>query len=171
LTFFEPVRKSLDLAAKRIASSQLQLAKPIILSYQFKDSINAHRYFITMNGAALPTTFKEGKLTAYSKTLGTFGLKIDEIAPTIQNQSNNKLDTLNNGAWAWLVKDDFSGIASYSCWQNGKWVPAYYDAKNKVIKAQFQVPFVAGTVLEIRVKDAAGNVRVLQSSMPLAPFK
>ena len=170
-TFFEPVRKSLDLAAKRIGSSQLQLAKPIALSYQLKDSINAHRYFITMNGTALPTTFKEGKLLSSSKTLGTFGLRIDEIAPTIQNQSNNKLDSLNNGAWAWLVKDDFSGIASYTCWQNGKWVPAYYDAKNKVIKAQFQVPFVAGTILEIRVKDAAGNVRVLQSSTPLAPFK
>lgn len=171
LTFFEPVRKSLDLAAKRIASSQVQLAKPVALSYQLKDSINAHRYFITMNGTALATTFQEGKLTAYTKTLGTFGLKMDEIAPTIQNQSNNKLDTLNNGAWSWLVKDDFSGIASYTCWQNGKWVPAYYDAKNKVVKAQFQVPFVAGTVLEIRVKDAAGNVRVLQSSTPLAPFK
>lgn len=170
-TFFEPVRKSLDLAAKRIASSQVQLAKPVALSYQLKDSINAHRYFITMNGTALPTTFQEGKLTAYTKTLGTFGLKMDEIAPTIQNQSNNKLDTLNNGAWSWLVKDDFSGIASYACWQNGKWVPAYYDAKNKVVKAQFQVPFVAGTMLEIRVKDAAGNVRVLQSSTPLAPFK
>ena len=170
-TFFEPVRKSLDLAAKRIGSSQLQLAKPIALSYQLKDSINAHRYFITMNGTALPTTFKEGKLFSSSKTLGTFGLRMDEIAPTIQNQSNNKLDTLNNGAWSWFVKDDFSGVASYTCWQNGKWVPAYYDAKNKVIKAQFQVPFVAGTILEIRVKDAAGNVRVLQSSTPLAPFK
>jgi hypothetical protein len=124
-----------------------------------------------MNGAALPTTYKEGKLTAYSKTLGTFGLKIDEIAPTIQNQTNNKLDTLNNGMWSWLVKDECSGVASYSCYQNGKWVPAYYDAKNKVVKAQFQVPFVAGTVLEIRVKDAAGNERVLQSSTPLAPFK
>ncbi len=170
-TFFEPVRKSLDLASKRIGSSQLQLAKPIALSYQLKDSINAHRYFITMNGTALPTTFKEGELLSSSKTLGTFGLRMDEIAPTIQNQSNNKLDSLNNGAWAWLVKDDFSGIASYTCWQNGKWVPAYYDAKNKVIEAQFQVPFVAGTILEIRVKDAAGNVRVLQSSTPLAPFK
>jgi murein DD-endopeptidase MepM/ murein hydrolase activator NlpD len=170
-TFFEPVRKSLDLAAKRIGSSQFQLAKPIALSYQLKDSINAHRYFITMNGTALPTIFKEGKLLSSSKTLGTFGLRIDETAPTIQNQSNNKLDSINNGAWAWLVKDDFSGISSYTCWQNGKWVPAYYDAKNKVIKAQFQVPFEAGTILEIRVKDAAGNVRVLQSSTPLAPFK
>lgn len=170
-TFFEPVRKSLDLAAKRIATSQVQLAKPIALSCQFKDTLQAHRYFITMNGAVLPTTFKDGKLSSSSKTLGTFGLRIDELAPTIQNQGNNKLDTLNNGAWSWLVKDDFSGIASYSCWQNAKWVPAYYDAKNKVIKAQFQVPFVAGTVLEIRVKDAAGNVRVLQSSTPLAPFK
>lgn len=170
-TFFEPVRKSLDLAEKRIATSQVQLAKPIALSCQLKDTLHAHRYFITMNGAVLPTTFKDGKLLSSSKTLGTFGLRIDEVAPTIQNQGNNKLDTLNNGAWSWLVKDDFSGIASYSCWQNAKWVPAYYDAKNKVIKAQFQVPFVAGTVLEIRVKDAAGNVRVLQSSTPLAPFK
>ena len=170
-TFFEPVRKSLDLAAKRIGSSQFQLAKPIALSYQLKDSINAHRYFITMNGTALPTIFKEGKLLSSSKTLGTFGLRIDETAPTIQNQSNNKLDSINNGAWAWLVKDDFSGISSYTCWQNGKWVPAYYDAQNKVLKAQFQVPFEAGTILEIRVKDAAGNVRVLQSSTPLAPFK
>jgi Peptidase family M23 len=170
-TFFEPARISLDLAAKRIGSSQLQLAKPVTLTYQFTDSSNAHRYFMTMNGVALPTTFKEGKLLSSSKTLGTFGLRIDEIAPTIQNQTNNKLDSLNNGAWTWLVKDDFSGIASYSCWQNGKWVPAYYDAKNKVIKAQFQVPFIAGTILEIRVKDAAGNERVLQSSTPLAPFK
>ena len=170
-TFFEPVRKSLDLAAKRIASNQLLLAKPIALSCQLKDTLNAHRYFITMNGAALATTFANGKLMSSSKTLGTFGLQKDEIAPTIQNQSNNKLDTLNNGAWAWLVKDDFTGVASYSCWQNGKWVPAYYDAKNKLVKAQFQVPFVAGTVLEIRVTDAAGNARVLQSSTPLAPFK
>ena len=170
-TFFEPVRKSLDLAAKRIASNQLLLAKPIALSCQLKDTLNAHRYFITMNGAALATTFANGKLMSSSKTLGTFGLQKDDIAPTIQNQSNNKLDTLNNGAWAWLVKDDFTGVASYSCWQNGKWVPAYYDAKNKLVKAQFQVPFVAGTVLEIRVTDAAGNARVLQSSTPLAPFK
>ena len=170
-TFFEPVRKSLDLAAKRIASNQLLLAKPIALSCQLKDTLNAHRYFITMNGAALATTFANGKLMSSSKTLGTFGLQKDDIAPTIQNQSNNKLDTLNNGAWAWLVKDDFTGVASYSCLQNGKWVPAYYDAKNKLVKAQFQVPFVAGTVLEIRVTDAAGNARVLQSSTPLAPFK
>lgn len=170
-TFFEPVRKSIDLATKRIGSSQFQLAKPVALSYQFKDSSNAHRYVITMNGVALPTTCKEGKLLTSSKTLGTFGLKKDEIAPTLQNQSNNKLDSLNNGEWSWLAKDDFSGIASYTCWQNGKWVPAYYDAKNKIIKAQFKVPFVPGTILEIRVKDAAGNARVLQSSTPLAPFK
>lgn len=171
LTFFEPVRKSLDLAVKRLGTSQMQLSKPVVLSVEFKDSISAKSYIITMNGAALPTVFEQGKLIAYSKTLGTFGLQKDEIAPSVQHQSNNKLDSLNNGNWSWLINDNFSGIASYSCWQNGKWVPAYFDAKRKVINAQFQVPFGAGTVLEIRVKDAAGNERVLQSSIPLAPFK
>lgn len=170
-TFFEPVLKSFDLAVKRLGTSQIQLSKSVALSYAFKDSLSAKGAIITMNGAALFTTSSAGKLVAYAKTLGTFGIQKDEVAPTIQPQSNNKLDSLNNGKWSWLVKDDFSGVASYSCWQNGQWVAAYYDAKNQKITAQFTVPFVVGTRIEIRVKDAAGNERVVQSSTPLAPFK
>jgi hypothetical protein len=124
-----------------------------------------------MNGAPLACRFEDGKLCAEAKMLGTFGLRKDELAPTLIGQANNKLDSLNNGAWTWLLKDDFSGVASYSCWQNGKWIPAYYDAKNQLLRAQFEVPFLPGTSIEIRVSDAAGNQRVIQSSTPLAPFK
>lgn len=170
-TFFEPVRKILDLNLKKLGTNQMQISKPVMLSYEFTDSVLSKAYLITMNGTALSTLNSAGKLVAYSKTLGTFGLQKDEVPPTIQHQSNNKLDSLNNGKWSWLVNDNFSGLASYSCWQNGNWIPAYFDAKRKVIKAQFQVPFGPGTVLEIRVKDAAGNERVLQSSTPLAPFR
>jgi hypothetical protein len=170
-TFFEPVRKILDLNLKKLGTNQMQISKPVMLSYEFTDSVLSKAYLITMNGTALSTLNSAGKLVAYSKTLGTFGLQKDEVPPTIQHQSNNKLDSLNNGKWSWLVNDNFSGVASYSCWQNGNWIPAYFDAKRKVIKAQFQVPFGPGTVLEIRVKDAAGNERVLQSSTPLAPFR
>jgi hypothetical protein len=170
-TFFEPVRKSMDLTAKRIGSAQVQLARPVHLSYQFKDSSAAAQYVLTMNGAPLASRFEEGKLCADAKSLGTLGLRKDELAPTLIGQANNKLDSLNNGAWTWLLKDDFSGVATYSCWQNGKWTPAYYDAKNQQLRTQFEVPFLPGTSIEIRVKDAAGNEKVVQSSTPLAPFK
>jgi murein DD-endopeptidase MepM/ murein hydrolase activator NlpD len=170
-TFFEPVKKSMDLAAKRIASGQVQIARPVHISYQFKDSAAAARYIITMNGSPLSTSRAAGKVSADTKTLGTFGLRKDEIAPTVQNQANNKLDSLNNGAWTWILKDDFSGVASYACWQNGKWIPAYFDAKNQQLRAQFEVPFLPGTLIELKLRDAAGNERVVQSSTPLAPFK
>lgn len=171
LCFFEPTPKSLDLNAKRIGSAAIQLAKPVELTYALKDTSDAKRYCITMNNNCLSTSYKDGKLIATAKSLGTFGLKKDVLAPTITEKTNNKIDSLNNGAWSWLVKDDFSGIASYSCWQNEEWVPAYYDAKNGRISAQLKVPFVAGTRIELRVKDAAGNERVLQRSTPLAPLR
>ncbi|MEN9993622.1 MAG: hypothetical protein RL762_279 [Bacteroidota bacterium] len=170
-TFFEPVRKSIDLTTKCIGSAQVQLARSVHLSYQFKDSSAAAKYVLTMNGVPLTSRFEDGKLCAEAKSLGTFGLRKDELAPTLIGQANNKLDSLNNGAWTWLLKDDFSGVATYSCWQNGKWIPAYYDAKNQQLRAQFEVPFDPGTVIEIRVKDAVGNEKVVQSSTPLAPFK
>jgi hypothetical protein len=55
------------------------------------------------------------------------------------------------------VSDDFSGMAYYACYQNGNWVPAYYDAKTKQISAQFNVPFEENEVLMLLVKDAVGN--------------
>lgn len=171
LTFFEPVRKSIDLNAKSIGTSRMQIARPIHISYDFKDSIAAANYILTMNGVALPTKRVGSSLFAESKSLGLLGMRKDEMAPTIQEQANNKLDSLNNGKWTWLLKDDFSGVSSYSCWQNGQWIPAYYDAKNQQLKANFQVPFSNDTKIELRLKDAVGNERVYQRSTPLAPFK
>ena len=78
----------------------MQLSKPVMLSYEFTDSVFSKSYFITMNGAALSTSKSAGKLVAYSRTLGTFGLQKDEVPPTIQHQSNNKIDSLNNGKWS-----------------------------------------------------------------------
>ncbi|MBM3917375.1 MAG: M23 family metallopeptidase [Sphingomonadales bacterium] len=171
LSFFEPTLKSLDWSTKRVGSASIQLSKPIQISYLLKDTAGAKQFCLTMNNKYLPTAFKDGVLSASSKTLGTFGLRKDMLAPTITEKTNNKLDSLNNGAWSWLVKDDFSGIASYSCWQNAEWVPAYYDAKNGLISAQMRIPFAAGTHIELRVKDAAGNERVIQRSTPLAPLR
>ncbi|MFM7006222.1 MAG: M23 family metallopeptidase [Flavobacteriales bacterium] len=170
-TFFEPVRKSIDLTKNNIGSSRVQLAKAFKLHYALSDTANVRQYCLTMNGSALFTTYKDGYLSADSKNLGTYGVRKDNTAPTIQAQPAKQLDSLNKGAWSWIVRDDLSGISSYSCWQNSKWVPAYYDAKNSLIKAQFNIPFTPGTTIEIRVTDAAGNERVLQSSTPLAPFK
>jgi hypothetical protein len=170
-TFFEPVRKSIDMKTKSIGTSRTQLARPFELRYQGKDSTEVLHYVITMNGSALPTARVGGQLIAESKSLGVFGLRKDETPPILQDQGNNQFDRLNNGKWTWVLKDDFSGIASYGCWQDDKWIPAYFDAKNQQLKANFKVPFKPGTKIVVRVKDAAGNERVYQRSAPLAPLR
>lgn len=156
-TFYEPVLKKLNFQAKTIGSTQTIVQKPIQISYQFSNETLAQKYCITMNGAALPGKFEHGKLTATTKTLGTWGLRQDLIPPVIKENPNNKLDSTSSGKFYWLVSDDFSGIAYYACYQNGNWVPAYYDAKTKQISAQFNVPFKENEVLMLLVKDAVGN--------------
>jgi hypothetical protein len=171
-TFYEPVLKKLNFQAKTIGSAQTIIQKPIQIAYQFSTETQAQKYCITMNGAALPGKFEHGKLTATTKILGAWGLKQDLLAPVIKENPNNKLDSTSSGKFYWLVTDDFSGLAYYACFQNGKWIPAYYDAKTKQISTQFKVPFQENEVLVLLVKDAVGNETKKEWKVPArAPEK
>ncbi|MEY3592384.1 MAG: hypothetical protein RLZZ38_1360 [Bacteroidota bacterium] len=171
-TFYEPIPKKLNFQAKTIGSAQTIIQKPIQIAYQFSTETQAQKYCITMNGAVLPGKFEHGKLTATTKILGTWGLKQDLLAPVIKENPNNKLDSTSSGKFYWLVTDDFSGLAYYACFQNGKWIPAYYDAKTKQISTQFKVPFQENEVLVLLVKDAVGNETKKEWKVPArAPEK
>ncbi|MEN9743869.1 MAG: hypothetical protein RLZZ65_1674 [Bacteroidota bacterium] len=169
-TFYEPVLKKVNLSAKTIGSSSTYIQKPISISYRFGTENLPEKYCITMNGSPLSGTYEYGVLSATTKSLGVFGLKQDLLAPVIKENPKNTTDSTSTGRWAWPVQDDFSGINYYACFQNGKWVPAYYDAKNKFISAQFQVPFLEGDVLEIIVKDAVGNQAKKEWKIPAKPL-
>ena len=168
-TFYEPVLKKLNLSAKTIGSAQTYIQKPIVISYRFTTENNPEKYCIMMNGSPLSGSLKNGILSATTKSMGVYGLKQDLVAPVVKENPKNTMDSTSNGRWAWPVQDDFSGISYYACFQNGKWVPAYYDAKNKFISTQFHVPFQEGELLEIVVRDAVGNQTKKEWKVPVKP--
>jgi murein DD-endopeptidase MepM/ murein hydrolase activator NlpD len=156
-TFYEPVPMKLNFQSKTIGSTQNIVQKPIEITYTFSNESMPHKYCITINGAALSGKYDNGKLIATTKVLGTWGLRKDVLPPTIKENPKNKLDSISSGKFYWIVTDDFSGLAYYACFQNGKWVPAYYDAKTKQISAQFITPFKENDNLVLLVKDGVGN--------------
>jgi hypothetical protein len=48
-------------------------------------------------------------------------------------------------------------------------VPAYYDAKNKQIGAQFKVPFQENDRVVLLVRDAVGNETKKEWKVPMKP--
>jgi hypothetical protein len=168
-TFYEPTLKKLNFQAKSIGNSSLLLQNPIEISYRFDSGSAAQKYCITMNGSALPGKLEDGVLRATTKSMGIWGLKQDLVAPVIKENVLNKLDSTSTGKFYWSVSDDFSGLAYYACYQNETWVPAYYDAKNKQIGAQFKVPFQENERIVILVRDAVGNETKKEWKVPMKP--
>jgi hypothetical protein len=122
-----------------------------------------------MNGSALAGQIEQGVLSASTKTMGIWGLKQDLVAPIIKENALNKLDSTSSGKFYWSVSDDFSGLAYYACYQNDTWIPAYYDAKNKQISAQYKVPFQENDRVVLLVRDAVGNETKKEWKVPPKP--
>ncbi|WP_299526653.1 M23 family metallopeptidase [Winogradskyella sp.] len=106
-------------------------------------------------------------LSAGSKTLGTYTLAMDTIAPTIKpiNFQNKK----------WLSKyrylkvkidDDLSGISKYRATVNGKWILMEYDYKTKTLVHDFNDNIVKDTKndLKIIVTDNVGNSSTFEAT-------
>lgn len=113
------------------------------------------------------TKRKENILTAQSKTMGTYTLATDSIAPTIKpiNFSNKK----------WLSKyrylkvkisDDLSGISKFRATVNGKWILMEYDYKTNMLTHDFNDNAVTDTEndLKIIVTDNVGNSSTFEAT-------
>ena len=113
------------------------------------------------------TKRKGNILSAGSKTLGTYTLAMDTIAPTIKpiNFQNKK----------WLSKyrylkvqidDELSGISKYRATVNGKWILMEYDYKTKTLVHDFNDNVVRDTKNELKiiVTDNVGNSSTFEAT-------
>lgn len=100
------------------------------------------------------------KLSAQSKTLGTFTLATDTIRPTIR--------PLNFSDGQWLSKlselqvkisDDLSGISEYRATINGKWILMEYEYKKNRLTYDFEdnISTTTENKFKLIVTDNAGN--------------
>ncbi|MEN9699395.1 MAG: hypothetical protein RLZZ301_593 [Bacteroidota bacterium] len=156
-TFYEPVKKTVSLPTQIVGMASTPIQKTIHIRLSAQQLSDPMHRVLTMNGQALSTTYENGFLSADSKSLGKISSVIDVVAPSCVPAATNRFDSLSTGLLKWTIQDNLSGIRSYSCWHNGMWVPAYHDAKNHLLKAQFTVPFLPGDRIEVRVLDAVGN--------------
>ena len=104
-------------------------------------------------------------LECHPRDFGTFILAVDTLPPTI-HQPRNMVATPGR-TLVFRIGDDLSGVESYSCYLNGKWILAEYDGKTSSIsiclpagQQAYGYPELqsSNNVLSIVLTDLCGNV-------------
>ncbi len=105
-------------------------------------------------------TWNGDAITFSAKDLGKFKVLSDTVAPTI------KLASKSPNQISFRIKDNLSGIASWSCEVNGQWLLLKWEHKASLLtseKLDKTVPLKGDVVL--RVKDAMGNEAVFTTKI------
>lgn len=113
------------------------------------------------------TIYKNGNFTTRTRNLGRFTLMKDTIAPTLRpiNFKNNA--TVTASVLKVEVKDDLSGVESYSASLNGEWILFEYEPKTQTLTFNFSDIDTTKTdtyKLEMTAKDGVGNIQKLEVS-------
>ncbi|GLU44197.1 peptidase M23 [Muricauda sp. NBRC 101325] len=103
---------------------------------------------------------RDGSFTTRTRTLGTYTLVKDTVAPTIKPKNFRDKQWLNNFSYLSLrITDDLSGIDTYSATLNGKWILMEYEPKTNTITYNFEDNISNETENEliVTVSDNVGN--------------
>lgn len=106
------------------------------------------------------TYVKEGHWKAKTKTLGTYIIARDSVAPQITPVNFKPEQWLSKYRYLKLkISDDFSGIRSYKTYINGQWARFEYEPKDGSLTYDFedQKFEAAQHDLRIEVEDNSGN--------------
>lgn len=103
--------------------------------------------------------WEEGAVTTRIREFGRYSIRLDTVPPVIRavNLYPGKTVTRQN---SFLVKisDNLSGISSYRGTLNGKWILMDYDAKNNLLKYEFDDRIHPGkNLFRLVVSDGRGN--------------
>ncbi|WP_108246757.1 M23 family metallopeptidase [Muricauda brasiliensis] len=103
---------------------------------------------------------RDGAFTTRTRTLGTYTLVKDSVAPQIRPKNFKEKQWLSNYSYLSLtITDDLSGIDSYSATLNGKWILMEYEPKTNTITYNFDDNIANETECELKVTvtDNVGN--------------
>ncbi len=103
---------------------------------------------------------RDGSFTTRTRTLGTYTLVKDSIAPEVKPKNFKEKQWLSNYSYLSLtISDDLSGIDTYSATLNGKWILMEYEPKTNTITYDFEDNISNETECELKVTvtDNVGN--------------
>lgn len=105
-------------------------------------------------------TYKNGVITATSKSFGVYSVAYDDEAPTITRFSN-KGDKISA-----RIADNLSGISTYNAYINGNWWLMEYDAKNDMLTGILPKDLPAGKhEVKIVVTDERKNTKTFTQTI------
>ncbi|MBR6249587.1 MAG: M23 family metallopeptidase [Bacteroidales bacterium] len=107
-------------------------------------------------------------LTVKTFDMGRFAVGTDTIAPKVVTQ--NTRNVLNSHHYLMVgLTDEMSGIDTYNCYVDGRWVLLDYDYKTAKLKAQISTLGIAkgAHTLKTVVSDACGNTSTLEWNFTL----
>ena len=101
---------------------------------------------------------QDGKVTLKTSSFGTYCLTCDTTAPTITPKFTDGADLSSNKSVAFALKDDFTGVSSYSITIDGRWVAIDY-ARGVAAVSLVDEKIEGGTKhdITITVSDGCGN--------------
>ena len=116
--------------------------------------------------AALGGEYKSGWVEGKIRGLGSVGVTVDTIPPSIIPLSLKNGSLIESSQMRFRITDNFSGIDNYRGTIDGKWVLFEYDAKNNLIVYKFdkeRLEFGKSHVVTLLVVDTKGNRKVFES--------
>lgn len=104
--------------------------------------------------------YKNGEVTASTRSVGDWFVVADTLAPTIRPQFTPTSDLGKDRTLRFRVADNFSGIASWQLTIDGAWVPCdRYPSRGQLVWHIDQAPTGTTRKAVLTVKDAVGNIR------------
>jgi hypothetical protein len=147
---FTPMHKSASLSIKAINLPYTLHAKALLLNIDEKGQVQWSGGF-----------FKDGYVVSNIRAFGNYVIGVDTVAPKININSVLKNNDFTN--WkriAFTIKDDLSGIKSYTGFIDGKWALFEYDPKQDLVYHEFdekQMSFHHKHTLDMIVTDEKNN--------------
>lgn len=105
------------------------------------------------------TTCEGGYYSASVRDFGTFALMADTTAPTVRAMNFSEDKHLKAKTLRIKIGDNLSGVDTYNCYLNGKWVLAEYDGKTATLVIDTTGKLHASkNDLRVEVTDGCGNL-------------
>lgn len=162
---FKRIKRKRNYPVLNITSSEAAFHKSFLVRFLINEAkFKGKHTVVLLNDKyeilnSVSAVLKGKMLTANSRKTGNYSVAIDTIAPVAESYKF-ETDTVNNKSFFIVkIKDNLTGIESYSCKVNGKWFLFEHDAKsNRLIADAVKLPGVFE--MEVILEDKCGNVLI-----------
>ncbi len=148
----------------RVGSNVIPLQKEITL--RIIPLINPHHkehklYIKSLTAGSIGGQFKDGYLTATTKTCGTYIIDIDTTPPVITPLNIPSTRNIShNSSLLFRISDSQTGVKKFKATANGKFILFSYDLKYNLINCNLREVDLSGkTNFELMVEDGCGNIK------------